>query len=225
MKLTWLGHSCFRVEADGCAIVIDPYADGTVPGLRPLRPTANEVLASHGHDDHGAVDIVRIVPAKSPSPFRVTKILTAHDDQDGALRGPNVIHVLEAKGEDSLRNPSMAPDSSNQRRRCEVRAAHLGDLGHMLTAAQIDAIGPLDALMIPIGGYYTIDAQTAKAVVDALAPTVVLPMHYRSDAFGFDVIDTADAFLRLMDPVTRYDGDAIEIVKGMPRQTAVLTYQ
>lgn len=204
MKLTWLGHACFRAEADGYSIVLDPYADGVVPGLRPLRTAANEALCSHAHNDHGAAALVRIVPADAPSPFRVTAIATKHDEQDGALRGDNTIHVLEADG---------------------IRVAHLGDLGHMLTNEQIAAIGRVDALMIPVGGHYTIDAKTAKAVVDALRPRVTLPMHYRSDAFGYDVIGTLDEYLRLVTDAVRHDTDAIEIGANTPAQTAILTYR
>lgn len=204
MKLTWLGHSCFRAEAGGYSIVLDPYDDGRVPGLRPLRLQANQALASHGHGDHDALNLVRIMPFGAPSPFRVTRIASKHDDQDGELRGDNIIHVLEAG---------------------PIRAAHLGDLGHMPSADQIAAIGRIDALMIPVGGCYTIDANAAKAVVDALRPRVVLPMHYRSDAFGFAAIDTLDAFLQLVDDAVRYDTDAIEIDENTPAQTAVLTYR
>lgn len=107
MKLTWLGHSCFRVEYDDYAIVLDPYAPGSVPGLAPLDVEADEVLCSHEHGDHGYRAAVRLRPARRPSPFSVTRVASAHDDRGGSLRGPNTVHVLEAGG---------------------VRAAHLGDL-------------------------------------------------------------------------------------------------
>lgn len=204
MKLTWLGHSCFRAEAGGYAIVLDPYIDDLVPGLHPLRTSANEVLCSHAHRDHNAVGVVDIAPASAPSPFQVTAIESKHDEQGGAQRGDNTIRVLEADG---------------------IRVAHLGDLGHVLTAQQIAAIGRIDALMIPVGGYFTIDAGTAKAVVDVLRPRVVLPMHYRSDAFGYDVIGTLDEYLQLVDDAVYHDADTIEIDANTPAQTAVLSYQ
>lgn len=203
MKIQWLGHACFRLESGGYAIVLDPYEDGRVPGLLPLRLHADAVYCSHGHGDHAYVEAVTLITDDKPSPFTVEMVDSFHDDAGGALRGANTIHVLQAGG---------------------VRVVHLGDLGAPLTAAQLAAIGRTDVLMIPIGGHYTIDAHTAKAVADALAPRVVLPMHYRSDAFGFDVIGTLDPFLALMDNVRHYDGDTIEITADTPPQTAVLTY-
>lgn len=204
MQIQWLGHSCFRISQDGYAIVIDPYADGYVPGLRPLRLHAQQVLCSHGHRDHNAKEAVRLEGAARPSPFAVTRIASAHDGQGGALRGENTIHVLDAGG---------------------VRVAHLGDLGAMLTAAQVEAIGPLDAVLIPVGGYYTIDAETAAAVCRVLGPPVIVPMHYRSDAFGFDVLATVEPFLALADrPVMRYDTDTVDVTKTTPPQVAVPAY-
>lgn len=203
MRLQWLGHACFRVQADGYAIVIDPYGDGHVPGLLPLRLAADAVYCSHGHGDHGYVEAVTLEMDDKPSPFTVTTVDSFHDDAGGALRGANTIHVLAASG---------------------VRVAHLGDLGAALDDAQIQAIGPVDAIMVPVGGHFTIDAQAAKAVVDALSPRVVIPMHYRSDAFGFDVIGTLDPFLALMTNVRHYDGNTIDITADTPAQTAVLSY-
>lgn len=204
MTIQWLGHSCFRIEADGYAIVLDPYADGSVPGLSPLHPSANEVLVSHQHGDHNAVQAVKVVPANAPSPFTITRVESVHDDADGTLRGPNTIHILEANG---------------------LRVCHLGDLGTMLTRGQLSAVGLLDALMLPVGGHYTIDARTAMAIDGALRPTVTLPMHYRTAAFGFDVIAPLEDFLALASHVKRYDTDTLELSKATPVQTAVLAYR
>lgn len=203
MKIQWLGHSCFLVTEDEYRVVLDPYADGKVPGLRPLQVTANAVLCSHAHDDHGAANVVTLAKDSPPSPFTIIRVDSAHDDENGAKRGKNTVHVLEANG---------------------LRIAHLGDLGHELTDGQLAAIGPLDAVMIPIGGFYTIDASTAKFIVDRMRPVVTLPMHYRSGSFGFDVIGTLDAYLALCGDVQRYPSDTLELTKDTPRQTAVLTY-
>lgn len=203
MMIQWLGHSCFKIASDGHSIVLDPYADGKVPGLRPLRAKANEVFCSHDHGDHNAAGLVRLLPEGEPSRFAINKVESAHDDEGGRLRGMNTIHVLEENG---------------------IRVAHLGDLGAALTSGQIEAIGPLDAVLIPVGGHYTVDAATAKAICDALAPTVIIPMHYRSEAFGYEEIAPLEVFLRLVDNVVVYDGDTVEITRGMPKQVAVLRY-
>ena len=124
MKLTWLGHACFVLEQDGYRIVTDPYTG--VEGYPDLRVRAHEVFCSHHHFDHDAVDRVELLPGRE-SPFTVREVETCHDDQGGALRGPNTIRIFTAGG---------------------VSVAHLGDLGHQLTAEQLSAIGSVDAVLV-----------------------------------------------------------------------------
>ena len=97
MKITWIGHSCFKIEEGGYSIVIDPYDDNYVPGLKPVRESAQVVLASHEHGDHNARNRVTLVPG-GEGPFTITKIETYHDPEKGALRGRNTIHVFRAGG-------------------------------------------------------------------------------------------------------------------------------
>ena len=98
ISITWNGHSCFTVEKDGFSIVFDPYGPNTVPGLAPLSLTADMVLCSHEHGDHGYTDAVTLKHSGTKNPFSITKIDTWHDPEQGALRGPNRIHILEADG-------------------------------------------------------------------------------------------------------------------------------
>lgn len=189
MKIVWLGHACFLFECDGYRLVTDPYSG--VEGYPDPRISAHQVLCSHGHRDHAAVELVSLLPA-APSPFTIREIQTFHDDQHGALRGTNTVRVFSAGGKS---------------------AAHLGDLGHMLSPDQVDAIGPLDALLIPVGGFYTIDAKTAKQVCGALKPRLVIPMHYRHPPYGLPVIAPLDDFLALWpaSEVHRLDGPGLDL--------------
>lgn len=184
MKLTWLGHACFVLEEDGYRVLLDPYTD--VDGYPPLRAEAHAVYCSHDHFDHNAVDCVTLLSPRQ-SPFAVREIRTCHDEQGGALRGPNTIRVFTAGG---------------------VSVAHLGDLGHQLTEDQLTAIGPVDCALVPVGGTFTVDAAGAKAVCAALSPRCVVPMHYRHGSYGFDVLLEAEDFLALWpaDAVRRLDG-------------------
>ena len=203
MKITWLGHSCFTIESQGYKIVLDPYKDGSVPGLAPVREEADQVLCSHGHGDHCGTECVFLRQGKS-SPFTVETIDTWHDDKKGALRGSNTIHIL----------------SDGQ-----YRVAHLGDLSCNLTPDQKDRLRNLTALLIPVGGHYTIDAAQAKRLADELSPAVVVPMHYRQAGVGFDVIGTVDQFTKLCDDMVAYPGSELELTPQTSRQTAVLTPQ
>ena len=200
MHITWLGHSCFRVESRGYTAVLDPYADGSVEGLLPVRETADLVLCSHEHGDHNARDLVTLREGKAPV-FRVETISTYHDDQKGAKRGPNTIHILD----DGV-----------------FRAAHAGDLGCALSGEELEKLKGLDVLMVPVGGYYTIDAAQARALVNAVKPRIVIPMHYRGEGFGFDVVAELEDYTRLCGDVVYYGGSVLELTKDLPAQTAVL---
>lgn len=200
MKITWLGHSCFKVEAKGYTIVLDPYEDGSVPGCMPVRETADEVLCSHEHFDHNFRGGVTLRDHKEP-PVKTEIISAWHDDKKGELRGSNKIHILDDG---------------------EVRIAHLGDLGCEPEPEQIEELKGLDAVLIPVGGYYTIDAGQAKKLVDQITPRVTVPMHYRGEGFGFDVLGTVEEYTNLCKDVREYPGNELEVTKETEKQTAVL---
>ena len=169
MKLTWHGHACFTLETDEGRIVFDPYEDGSIPGLKPLDLSADVVLCSHEHFDHNAREVVK--HTRKLTRFDIKTIDSYHDDKQGTLRGHNIIHVVNTD---------------------DMKVVHLGDLGHELE--NCSSIENCDVLMIPVGGHYTIDAKTAKNIVDAIHPRIVIPMHYSSDSFGFKEIAPLDNF-------------------------------
>lgn len=201
--IRWLGHSCFRVECPNYSIILDPFAPGSVPGFLPISETADMVLCSHDHHDHGYAQGVTLAGEAKKSPFTVTKLDSFHDDQQGALRGKNIIHVLEAEG---------------------VRIAHFGDVGCMPAPEVLEQLRDLDAVMIPVGGHYTVGPEGAKAIVDVIEPRVVIPMHYRSDRFGLTPIGPVEEYLDICGRWVRYETDTIEITPDMSRHTAVLEY-
>lgn len=188
MKITWLGHACFLFEHDGYRLLTDPYSG--VEGYTDLRAAAHQVLCSHGHFDHNAVDQVDLLPAGKPSPFSIREIPTFHDGQNGALRGTNAVRVFTAGGRS---------------------AVHLGDLGHQLSQEQLAAIGPVDAVLVPIGGTYTIDAAGAKQVCEAINAPVIIPMHYHHPPYGLPNIGGLEEFLSLWPQARRLDGPSLEL--------------
>ena len=203
MRITWLGHACFAVEHEGYKVVMDPFCD--VPGFADVSVEADAVLCSHGHYDHAYTEGVTLREG-GESPFTVETVATCHDEQGGALRGENTVHILRAAG---------------------LSVVHLGDLGHPLSEEQAAPLRGCDALLIPVGGTYTVDGDTAAQIVRDLQPRVVIPMHYRSETFGFDNIDTADAFLAHFPPETvRYvEENFLDLTADTPQQAAVLTYR
>lgn len=200
MTITWLGHACFLLESGGYRLLLDPYRD--VPGLPDTAAEADAVFCSHGHFDHAYTARVTCT-GRGLGPFSVREIPCFHDEVQGAKRGENMIRCFTAEG---------------------LTVVHLGDLGHQLSPQQLADISHCDALLIPIGGTYTLDPREAKTVVDAVAPRVVIPMHYRRGAMGFDVLETLEDFLPLFPQklVRSYDGSSLTLEKHTPEQVAVL---
>ena len=202
VTIQWLGHSCFRMEYDGFAVVTDPYEDGYVPGLAPLRVSAGAIYCSHGHGDHNAAACVKQTREKAPPDLSVQEFAIPHDHHGGARRGMNTIR---------------------QFRFGALRVVHMGDTGCMPDEDMLAVLHGCDALLIPIGGYYTVDAKEAFAIAEKIAPRCIVPMHYRGEGFGFEEIGTLDAFTALfaVEEVHFLNGDAFTLTAAEPRGVIV----
>lgn len=183
MIISCIGHAEFLLELEnGMRLVTDPYDDAC--GYKVLPVQADAVLVSHQHHDHcatgnvhGFTQVVDAAGAHTLSPdVHVTAVPCWHDEVQGARRGSNLMFLIEAEG---------------------LRIAHLGDLGHLPTPEQLAALSPVDVLMLPVGGYYTIDAAQAREVARQLSAQVILPMHYRTRANGDWPIAPVEDFLAL----------------------------
>ena len=194
--ITWYGHSCFRVELAGSSIVLDPYAVGSVPGLRLPDLSGDAVFCSHEHSDHSARE--RVAISGKPLNFTLRTVEGTHDHHAGTRRGSNTIVVLEGDG---------------------LRLVHMGDQGCPLTREQIEEIGRPDLLMVPVGGFFTIDCAEARALALEMKPRVVVPMHYRNGGVGYAKISTVDAFLKgARVPVVRIRENQFAVTADMPEQ-------
>lgn len=201
VTITYLGHSCFCLEAGGYRTVIDPYIDGMIPGLPPLRVEAEAVYCSHCHDDHNYVQAVRLKETSLPVPYTVEEWITPHDAEGGKRRGMNTVRIFHFG---------------------RLRIAHLGDIGRPLTPEEQEKLRGVDCLLIPVGGYYTIDAQQAKEMAREIAPRVIIPMHYRTASSGFPEIALLDAFTKLY-PHVRRGGSTLVLTERTPAQVLVLS--
>ena len=177
VKIEYLGHACFRLSYAGQRIVLDPYADGKIPGCPNLRTEAEFVYCSHQHGDHNAVENVRLTDGGAPR-FTLTELETDHDDAGGSQRGKNTVRVFDFDG---------------------IRVAHFGDLGRMLREAEFAALRGLDCALLPVGGFFTIDAAAAAQIAKRLQPRMVIPMHYRTESAGFDVLADIDSAMHEFD--------------------------
>lgn len=183
MKIDYLGHSCFKLtESTGTSIICDPYS-GEI-GYEMCKTQADAVTVSHGHYDHNAVGNIGGNPVVIDSEqnyelagVEINSIKSFHDSARGKKRGENIIFKFRMDG---------------------IDVCHLGDLGEQCSSDLIETLLPVNVLLIPVGGTYTLDAEMAKEYVDRIMPDIVIPMHYRTRDCKLD-IDKVDEFLSLFD--------------------------
>lgn len=196
MTITWYGQSCFRIETKEGSILIDPFSKDI--GLRAPRIKDDLVLVTHEHYDHNNVDDVEgeTFVIRGPGEYErkgihVRGILSYHDTTSGSERGINTIYVIKAE---------------------EMTLCHLGDLGQpALTDEQVEAIGDVDVLMLPVGGTYTIDAKGAVQVVSQVEPKIIVPMHYQVPGLTVK-LESAEKFIKEIG-LTPENVDKIKISK------------
>jgi len=203
MKIKWFGHSAFVIISDGGkTLVTDPYEPGGyngAVGYSPINIVADIVTISHDHADHnytkGILGNPKIInkkgdyPAEAGLAIKIKGIPVYHDTKQGKERGNNIIFVYEI-------------DS--------VRIAHLGDIGHLLSKKEIDELGKIEILLIPVGGYFTIDAKQATEIVNALKPQITIPMHYKTDVLNFPIAKV-DEFLKDKKAVKKLSSPEISV--------------
>lgn len=209
MKVRWLGHACFLiVSAEGVRIITDPYEVGGGINYSPINETADIVVVSHDHADHNNVSAVKGKPevvkgrgVKKVRGIDFKGVGVYHDETKGQQRGANVIFCFSVDG---------------------IKLCHLGDLGHDLTAEQAMDIGQVDVLLLPVGGFYTIDANTAGRVGDRLKPKVIIPMHFKTTKCDYPITGVED-FVKGRENVRRLDSSEVELVaKDLPLSTEII---
>lgn len=211
--LTYYGQSAFLMEADK-KILVDPYRPEL--GYGRIDLPVDLVTISHHHFDHdyaeggrGARVLLGLSPdgewqqVEEDAGFaRIYSVNTYHDSSSGSWLGKNSIFVFEIAG---------------------LRLAHAGDLGHPLGPDEMEQIGPVDLLLIPVGGHYTLPYEAIQQVMEGLKPAVVIPMHYRTGYYGDHNLGSLQDFLNqdLPYPVCE-KGSSITVSKeDMPASTEI----
>ena len=180
MDITWLGHSGFRVRGKEATVIIDPPP---FEGKPSASQEADMMLLSHHHKGHTNRELVKGEPLVFDGPGEyesqdvpIFGLSTFHDDAKGERLGKNVVFRMELEA---------------------LVLCHLGDLGHGLSSQQVEDLGAVDILLVPVGGGSTINASKAAEMVKLIGPKVVVPMHYRQGEARED-LDTVDKFLNEM---------------------------
>lgn len=196
------------VSEVGLRIITDPYIVDQNLSYSPIKEIADIVVVSHDHDDHNNVSAVQGKPEvlkgsglKTAKGLQFRGVATYHDTTQGKQRGTNTVFCFSLDG---------------------IKLCHLGDLGHLLSQAQVDEVGTVDILFIPVGGFYTIDAAGASQVCDQLKPKVVIPMHFRTPQCTYPIAGV-DNFLRGKKNVKRVDSSEIEFrPEDLPTATEIV---
>ncbi len=202
MRIKYLGHAAFALSlSDGRSVVFDPYESGSYGGALvygPITETFDIAVVSHDHADHccesvtaQAKHVIKSAGEHEIDGIKITSIPTFHDESEGSERGTNLISVIEAEG---------------------IRLAHLGDLGHPLPADAAGALEGVDVVLVPVGGYFTIDAETALRVIEDIGPKLVIPMHYKTEKVAFP-IEPVEKFTGLVQSVEHAGASEITVTR------------
>ncbi|MDA8216180.1 MAG: MBL fold metallo-hydrolase [Dehalococcoidales bacterium] len=209
MEISWLGHSCFRLRGKNVTLVTDPYSDRV--GYKLSRVTADIVTISHDHYDHNNAAVVGGEPkvVKGPGEYEIKGVSiigvqTAHDGEGGAKRGKNTAYIIEMD---------------------DLVVCHLGDLGHILSPQQAEAMSNVNVLMVPVGGNFTINATQAAEVISLVEPQIVIPMHFKTEGLNMD-IDPLDRFARAMGIKELTPVPRLSVTKSnLPEETQVVVLE
>jgi L-ascorbate metabolism protein UlaG (beta-lactamase superfamily) len=176
-----LGHACFRIKGSGAVVITDPFPPNL--GYSLGKPNASIVTVSHQHPSHSYIQGIGGEPriVRGPGEYEISGVLiigiaTFHDAEGGRKRGRNTVYLMEVDG---------------------ISVCHLGDLGHVLTSEQVEEIGNVDVLLLPVGGVSTIGAAMSAEVIRQLEPKAVVPMHYKTPLISRD-LDPVEKFLKEM---------------------------
>jgi L-ascorbate metabolism protein UlaG (beta-lactamase superfamily) len=181
LDVTWHGHGCFRLRGKTAAAVTDPYPPSLGPKLPRLEAdlvTVSHLDANHSYVQGVSKDAYQVL---GPGEYEiagveVTGIPTYHDSAAGSELGRNTVYVIEID---------------------DVRVCHLGDLGHRLGDAELESIGTVDVVLVPVAGERTLGAAQAAEVVRQLEPRVVVPMHFAIPGLKL-ALEPVDRFLKEM---------------------------
>jgi L-ascorbate metabolism protein UlaG (beta-lactamase superfamily) len=215
MKIKWYGHAAFQLISDkGIKIILDPYEPGAFNGALSygkIKDEADIVLTSHDHADHnyikdiqGKYEHISKAGDYEIQSVNIRAIPTFHDNSAGKERGPNLTFVLAADG---------------------LSLVHTGDIGHALDFDLLKKIGKVDILLLPVGGFFTIDAAQAVKLMNELHPSITIPMHYKTDKCAFPITEVEE-FTKNQANVRVLQESEIEIRKNsLPKKPEIIVLQ
>jgi L-ascorbate metabolism protein UlaG (beta-lactamase superfamily) len=215
MKIKWYGHAAFKIStAEGIRIIIDPYESGSFSGTLSygkIEDIADIVLTSHDHADHsyikdisGKYNHVSKAGDYEIKNIKIKAIPCFHDSLGGKKGGSNLIFVITAD---------------------DLNLVHMGDIGHGLDSELLKKIGKVDILLLPVGGFFTVDAAMAEKIMNDIKPSVTVPMHYKTAKCNFP-ITPVDDFTKNKKNVRMLKESSVVIKKEtLPKEPEIIVLQ
>jgi len=213
MTIKWFGHSCFLItDSKETKLLTDPFNDSI--GYPPLNESPDIVTISHHHFDHDFIKNINCPKENmldtcgqfNISGISIKGIPSFHDDVHGSKRGKNIIFIFKMDG---------------------LTLCHLGDLGYVLSKEDVQTLGNIDVLFIPIGGNYTLNSKNALTLIKLIKPHVTIPMHYKTPALKFP-LDGVDSFLKYVNNVDKIYSNKLTLntdIKFLNNQIKILNYK
>jgi L-ascorbate metabolism protein UlaG (beta-lactamase superfamily) len=211
VEITWYGLSCFRLREKGMTVICDPY-DKKAVGLSMPKIKADIVTISHDRPGHNAVSAVTGEPKvfSGPGDYEVggvliTGLTTFHKSANGEAPERNIAYFFDFEG---------------------FTIGHLGDLGQIPQQRQVEELGEIDVLLVPVSGHNTLDASRMTEVISLLEPRIVIPMHYLHAGLGEvigETLEPVDKFLKELGVAEPETVSTLKITKGqLPEETQVI---
>lgn len=207
MEITWYGHACFRLKDRNTTVVTDPY-DKTL-GLSLPRPKADIVTISHAspHHNHTAGLKGEFKVVDGPGEYEIGGVF---------ITGIHLTGPKKKNGDETVQNNIYVIYME------DIAICHLGDLSHVPTQNQVEDLGSIEVLMVPVGGQNALNAAQAAEVISLIEPYIVIPMHYHLPGLTIK-LDPVEKFLKEMGLAKADTTDTLKLTKSsLPEETQIV---
>lgn len=207
MEITWYGHACFRLKDRNTTVITDPY-DRSL-GLSLPRPKADIVTISHAspHHNHTAGVKGEFKVVDGPGEYEIGGVF---------ITGIHLTGPKKNSSDDAAQNNIYVIYME------DIAICHLGDLSHVPTQNQVEDLGSIEVLMVPVGGQNALNAAQAAEVISLIEPYIVIPMHYQLPGLTIK-LDPVEKFLKEMGLAKADTTDTLKLTKtNLPEETQIV---
>lgn len=208
MEITWYGHACFRIKDRTSTVLTDPYDKSL--GLSPNRPRTDIVTISHDHPHHNAVQTIKpdFKVIDGPGEYEIGGTFVTgvqlYPSNNTSPMAKNNVYVIYMEN---------------------LAVCHLGDISHIPSQSQVEGLGSIDILMVPVGGHNALNAAQAAEVISLIEPYIVIPMHYSLPQLTI-TLDPVSKFLKEMGIAKLEPEGSLKVTKGsLPEETQVVVLE